>query len=127
MIEILVVPEGWSVRRGGSHEESVFRVGDLGGGEEECIDPDAVDGTFAILAGSGAHEKPACGDGDEGGLEGGSSGLMVRMSSGHDFSLVAIAWGIHQPPEKHVYEAEDDRAEEGGCESADFKSRSEQP
>ena len=39
-------------------------------GEEECVDPDAVDGAFAILAGSGAHQEPGCGDGDQEGIDG---------------------------------------------------------
>src|ERR1022692_1297256 len=78
MIEILVVPEGRRVRGRGVHEERVFGVGDLSGGEEESVNPNAVDGAFAILTGSGAHEEPGCGDGDEHGLDG-VAGLGVEV------------------------------------------------
>src|ERR1022692_1413713 len=84
MIEILVLPEGRRACRGGVQEERVFGVGDLGGGEEEGIGPDTVDGTFAILTGGGTHEEPGFGDGDETGLgEGRCAGLGVRMSGCH--------------------------------------------
>src|ERR1700685_2312725 len=90
MIEILVVPEGRRVRRGGAQEERVFGVGDLRGGEAEGVDPDAVDGTFAILAGGGAHEKPALWDGDERGLGGGwCAELGVRTSCRHGSRVAA--------------------------------------
>jgi hypothetical protein len=80
MIEILIMPEWRRVRRRGVQEERVFSVGDLRGGEEESVDPDAVDGTFAILTGGGAHKKPAFGDGDEQGLDGGiDSDSLVQI------------------------------------------------
>ena len=41
---------------------SVFGIGNLSGGELEGINPHAVNGAFAILAGSGSHEEPGSGD-----------------------------------------------------------------
>ena len=43
-------------------EAFVFGIGDLRGGQLESVDPDAVDRTFAILAGVGAHQKPGSGN-----------------------------------------------------------------
>ena len=40
----------------------VLGVGDLSGGQEESVDPDAMDGAFAVLAGVGAHQEPGGGD-----------------------------------------------------------------
>jgi hypothetical protein len=65
MIEVWIVPERRGSRSGCIHEALVFGIGDLSGGEEEGIDPDAMNGTFAILPGGGAHEEPGGGDGDE--------------------------------------------------------------
>jgi hypothetical protein len=60
----------------------------LSGGEKECIDPDAMDGSFAILAGSGAHEEPSFWNGDEAGLDWRRRAeLRVRMSR-HGFRSV---------------------------------------
>jgi hypothetical protein len=56
----------------------------LRGGEKESIDPDAVDGAFAILTGGGTHKEPGSGDGDEVGLDWGCcAGSVVGMSRGH--------------------------------------------
>ena len=65
MVEVGILPE--RRRRGGSRSEeaSVFGVGDLRGGEEESVNPDAMDGTFAVLAGVGAHPEPGAGDLDQ--------------------------------------------------------------
>ena len=82
MIEIFVLPEGRRIVSAGVEVEFVFGVCYLRGGEEEGVDPDAVDGTFAILTGSGAHEEPGCGDGGEGGLDEGVR--EVGVSGGHD-------------------------------------------
>jgi hypothetical protein len=51
MVEVLVMPEWRRVRRRGVQKERVFSVRDLRGGHEESVDPDAVDGAFAILTG----------------------------------------------------------------------------
>ena len=62
MIEVGIGPagRGWVLRR--VEEANIFGVGDLRGGEVKAIDPDAVDGAFAVLAGVGAHEEEAGGD-----------------------------------------------------------------
>lgn len=70
----------------------VFGVGDLSGGQEKSIEPDAVDGAFAILTGGRTHEEPGCGDGDEVGLEGACAGLVVGMSCRHDFKSEVAAF-----------------------------------
>jgi hypothetical protein len=58
MIEVGVLPE-WRRHGGGCGEEArVFAVGHLSRGEKEGIDPDAVDGAFAVLARVGTHQKP---------------------------------------------------------------------
>lgn len=84
MVEILFMGEGRRIGGSRVYEAFVFGVGDLSGGEQESVDPDAVDGAFAILTGGGAHEEPCCGDGDEVGLDWGCcGGLVVGMSGGH--------------------------------------------
>lgn len=60
--KILVVPKRRRVRSGGAKEMCVIGVGDLSGGELVGVNPDAVDGVFAILTGGGAHEEPGRGD-----------------------------------------------------------------
>jgi hypothetical protein len=42
----------------------VFGIRDLTGRELKGIDPDAVDGALIVLAGGGAHEENASGDGN---------------------------------------------------------------
>ena len=120
VIEILILPERWRVGGGRAEEDRVFGVGDLCGGEKEGVDPDAVDGTFAILTGRGAHEEPGCGDGDEVGLE--VSGREVGVSGCHTF-LFAVARGIDQPFQEHVYQAEHDCSEERSGECVHLKTR----
>jgi hypothetical protein len=87
MVEILVMPERWRLRRGGGHEAFVFGVGNLSGGEEKSVDPDAVDGAFAILTGGGTHEEPGFGDGDQLRLDWRRGGLVVGMGGCHGCSL----------------------------------------
>ena len=63
MVEVWVLPE-W--RRGGTgrgEEARVFGVGDLRSGQQEGVDPDAMDGALAVLAGVGAHQEPGAGMG----------------------------------------------------------------
>ena len=84
MVEVLIMAEGWWIGRCRFHLAFVFCVGDLRGGEKESIDPDAVDGAFAILTGGRTHEEPGCGDQDEVGLDWGCwLGFEVGMSRGH--------------------------------------------
>ena len=64
MVEVFVAPKWRSGEAGREKVRGVFGVGDLSGGEEEGVDPDTVDGAFAILTGGGAHEEPSFGDGD---------------------------------------------------------------
>ncbi len=62
MIEICIVPErGW---RSSSCVEKlrVLRVGDLRGGELKSVNPDTVDGAFAVLSGVRAHQEPGGGN-----------------------------------------------------------------
>src|SRR5258708_9399939 len=65
MIEIRIVPEGWRRSGGRAEEQFILRVRDLCGCQQEGIDPDTVDGTFAVLTGVAAHQEPAFGDGDQ--------------------------------------------------------------
>src|SRR5882672_2325099 len=95
MIEILVVPEGRRIGCSGTEIDRVFGIGDLRGGKEEGVDPNAVDGTFTILTGGGAHEGPRRGNGDQRGPQG-ERRFVAGMGGRHDFSLVAVARGIDQ-------------------------------
>src|SRR5271166_1960811 len=83
MAEVGIVPErrGWSRSR--AQEMTVFFIRDLRCGEEEGIDPHAMDGAFAILARRGAHEEAGCGNSDERGLNGQSCNFGLRWSERH--------------------------------------------
>ena len=62
IVKILVVPERRRSRSGGAQEVCVLGIGDLRGGELEGVNPNAVDGAFAVLTGGGAHEEPGAGN-----------------------------------------------------------------
>lgn len=85
MVEVLVAPERRSGQSGGVQVGCVFGVGDLSGGELKCIDPDAVDWAFAILAVRRPHEEPCGGDGNQARFNI-KCGLIVRMGGGHCLS-----------------------------------------
>ena len=57
--------EGWRSVSGGGDEAAIVGVCDLGGGEGEGVDVDAVNGTLDILSVIGAHEEVGGRDGDE--------------------------------------------------------------
>jgi hypothetical protein len=63
----------------------VFGVGDLSGGELEGVNPDAVDGAFAILTGGGAHEEPGSGDRNQTRLDAG------RWGAGNEAAAIGLA------------------------------------
>jgi hypothetical protein len=83
VIEIWVLTE-WGRRGGGGAEEAiVFGVGDLCGGEQKRIDPDAMDGAFAILSRVGAHEEPSLADVNHGRFDGRSCSFGGSEPKGH--------------------------------------------
>ena len=55
LVEVGVWRDGRTGGIGCALKEFVFRVGNLSRRDREGINPDAVDGTFAVLAGIGAH------------------------------------------------------------------------
>ena len=82
MIEVWVVPERGRVRCRCAEEAGVFGVGDLRGGEQEGVDPDAMDRAFAILAGGRSPSgtiRRGCGQGR---LERASFACWVDVMSG---------------------------------------------
>lgn len=86
--KILLVPERRRVQSGGAQEMCIPGIRDLRSGKLEGVDPDAVDGAFAILTGGGAHEEPGCGDGNQMRFDvDRGAGSEVRVSCGHLFSL----------------------------------------
>src|SRR5579872_6837781 len=90
MVEIWIVPE-WGRRCAGCDEEAgVFGVGDLGGGQEEGVDPNAMDGALAVLSGAGAHQEPGCGNLDERWFEGVGPGLSGGWAERHDCCRVFL-------------------------------------
>ena len=61
MVEVRIVQKGGAVGDACAEGRERIGVGDLGGRQQEGVDPDPVDGTLAILAGVGAHQEPAAG------------------------------------------------------------------
>jgi len=87
MVEVWVLPERRRQSGGCTQEAGVLGVGDLRGREQEGIDPDAMNGAFAVLAGVGTHQKPAFRDPDKSWRDGFDRavgrGLRLCWSKGH--------------------------------------------
>jgi len=78
MVEVGILPEGRWLISSRLHKALVVGIRDLSGGEKESVDPDPMDGAFAILTRIGAHEEPGSRDRDEQGFEGIGWKLGVR-------------------------------------------------
>jgi hypothetical protein len=65
MVECGVAPEGWGQRCSVAEEAPVIGIGDLAGGEQKFVNPDAMRRLFVVLSGVAAHEEPSRGNADE--------------------------------------------------------------
>jgi len=74
-VEVRMLPEWRHLRRSGAQKSPIFRIGDLRRCQKKRIDPYAMDRAFAILAGFGAHQKPARRNRDQDRLEPGALGV----------------------------------------------------
>jgi hypothetical protein len=77
MVEVRMLPEWRHFGRTSAQKSPIFCIRDLRRGETKRIDPDAMDRAFRVLAGFGAHQKPARGNRDQGRLESDVSGLWL--------------------------------------------------
>src|ERR1700691_4577078 len=84
MIEVCVLPERRRGRARGAEEFRILGVGDLRRAGREGVDPDAMDGAFAVLAGVGAHQEPGGWDRDQSWFEcGAGCGFRLRCGERH--------------------------------------------
>src|SRR6202034_3884680 len=77
MIEIRISPKRRRWIPGRAQESFVFGVRHLSSGHEEGVDPDAMDGALAVLAGIGSQKEPGGRNLDQGGCDRG-----YRIGSG---------------------------------------------